>query len=63
MKQSRDNDRKPRPYSRLETDDELLVRVRAAAAPATISQCGGEYVDTTAERYKIARRIIWIIPH
>lgn len=47
----------PRPYSRLETDAELLARIKAA---------GGcfrpEPVDMTAECYGLTRRIVWVIP-
>lgn len=47
----------PRPYSRLETDAELLARIKAA---------GGcfrpEPVDMTAECYGLTRRIIWVTP-
>lgn len=55
-----ETDRSPRPFSRLETDDELVARVRAGNA--FTSRDPYESIDTWAERNKTQRRIVWVVP-
>ncbi len=45
-----------RPYSRLETDEELLARMKGARPN------GSETLDDAAWRHAIQRRIIWVYP-
>jgi hypothetical protein len=46
-----------RAYSRLETDAELMARIRVDRQHAL--QVSGETMDATAARYGFIRRIIW----
>jgi hypothetical protein len=51
----------PRPYSRLETDDELLARIRGVHG-SRYSQSPYETVDAFADRMHMQRRIVWCAP-
>jgi predicted DNA-binding protein (UPF0251 family) len=53
-----DSPRAPRPYSRLETDDELLSRLAALRVVKLLH----ETVEQAAARYGLQRRILWVDP-
>jgi hypothetical protein len=54
----RESQRKPRPYSKLETDQELIARILAAGHIRRM----GEPVDEAAERAGLERKIVWVTP-
>jgi len=54
----RESQRKPRPYSKLETDQELIARILSAGHIRRID----EPVDAAAERAGLERKIEWVTP-
>lgn len=54
----RESQRKPRPYSKLETYQELIARILAAGHIRRM----GEPVDEAAERAGLERKIVWVTP-
>lgn len=59
---SRDIDRSPRPYSRLETDAELLARLDKLGLISASFRVYGAHLDKYAADRSIARRIVWCSP-
>jgi hypothetical protein len=54
------SERAPRPFSRLETDDELVARIRTLNKFAVRDPY--ENIDAWAERNQMQRRIVWVVP-